>query len=253
MRWSGPTAGTSAFLTQLTVGAATSPKAMELFKEVVLRVWRASNAPDAMVDKMHPIETIEAIYKRVHHMKKTVSDGTITAAASGQGLAPGTQGLVMAPRPGAPTPSGPLQAPGGTTGIAGPTNLNLANPNAARPGVSSVSLSLTNMAARYAKNQLQDITPVTQRVIHDPVHYLAFSLTHHQPALTITAHSSIACVFHSVNSLRTSKEMQAKLTSDALATSKVTPPQPTAHPLGAQMHTPFNARELMWNGYQNMT
>ena len=180
---------------------------MELFKEVVLRVWRASNAPDAMVDKMKPIETIEAIYKRVHHMKKTVSDGTITAAASGQGLAPGAQALVIAPRPGALTAAAPIQPPGGTTGIAGPTNLHLANPAAGvRPaGVgSSVSQSLSNMAA-------------------------------------------------SVNSLRTSKEMQAKRTSDALATSKVTPPQPNAHPLGAQMHTPFNARELMWNGYQNMT
>ena len=177
---------------------------MELFKEVVLRVWRASNAPDAMVDKMKPIETIETIYNRVHHMKKTVSDGTIPAAATGQGLAQGAPGLALAPRPGALAAAVPLQAPGGTTGIAGPTNLHLANPAAARPGVSSVSLSLSNMAA-------------------------------------------------SVNSLRTSKEMQAKLTSDALATSKVTPPQPTAHPLGAQMHTPFNARELMWNGYQNMT
>ena len=181
---------------------------MELFKEVVLRVWRASNAPDAMVDKMKPIETIETIYKRVQHMKKTVSDGTIqNAAASGQGLAPGAQGLAMVPRPGAMTAAAPLQAPGGTTGIAGPTNLPTNNPAAAaaRPGVSSsMSMSLSNMAA-------------------------------------------------SVNSLRTSKEMQAKRTSDALATSKVTPPQPNAHPLGAQMHAPFNARELMWNGYQNMT
>lgn len=61
----GPTAGTSTFLAQPTVGAATSPQATDPFREVVLRVWLASNSPDALPDKMQPVETSEAIYTRV--------------------------------------------------------------------------------------------------------------------------------------------------------------------------------------------
>ena len=40
---------------------------------MVLRVWRASNAPDALVDKMNPVETIEAISLRVQCMKRAIA------------------------------------------------------------------------------------------------------------------------------------------------------------------------------------
>ena len=55
--------------------------------------------------------------------------------------------------------------------------------------------------------------------------------------------------------MRTSQEVRAKQTNDALAANKV---QPTVGPrleqadLGVQMHTPFNARELMWHAYESI-
>jgi hypothetical protein len=52
----------------------------------------------------------------------------------------------------------------------------------------------------------------------------------------------------SFDTMRMSKEVQAKRTNDALANGKVASAVSQA-PLIAQMHTPFNARELMWNAY----
>lgn len=49
---------------EITVGLATTDRATDLFKEVVLRVWRASNSPDAMPNKLHAVESIEELYKR---------------------------------------------------------------------------------------------------------------------------------------------------------------------------------------------
>ena len=59
----------------------------------------------------------------------------------------------------------------------------------------------------------------------------------------------------SIDAMRTSQEVRAKQTNDALAANKV---QPTVGPrleqadLGEQMHTPFNARELMWHAYESI-
>jgi hypothetical protein len=49
---------------EITVGLASTNRATELFKEVVLRVWRASNSPDAMPNKLRAVESIEDLYKR---------------------------------------------------------------------------------------------------------------------------------------------------------------------------------------------
>ena len=36
---------------KITIGTATNQRATDVFKEVVLRVWRASNSPDAIPNK----------------------------------------------------------------------------------------------------------------------------------------------------------------------------------------------------------
>jgi hypothetical protein len=137
--------------------------------QVVLRVWRASNAPDALPDKMKAVETIEATYQRAQTMKATVRDATDAAAL----------GVAAGGRPGAPPLPGAAAGPGGRA-------------------VSGVAASLNN--------------------------------------------------------LRLSQETQAQRANARLLLGQVQAAGAGLEQvgLGAQMHTPFNARELMWNLHQRI-
>ena len=57
---------------EITIGTATNQKATDVFREVVLRVWRASNSPDSLPDKLKPLETIEKLYEREMRIREMV-------------------------------------------------------------------------------------------------------------------------------------------------------------------------------------
>ena len=182
--------GTSAFVAQLTVAAATSTRAMELFKEgtstlsmhilsmhslthpinispthsinprsphpintphppptplstVVLRVWRASNAPDALVDKMNPVETIEAISLRVQCMKRAI--------AGEQGPVPGPVPLANNNNNNNNLPT-PISSPPGAVGNAHGGSMQSALN-------SSVSQSLTFLASSLSSPLRSSFNP----------------------------------------------------------------------------------------------
>jgi hypothetical protein len=199
----GPTAGTSAFLAQLTVGAATSPQAMDLFREVVLRVWRASNSPDALPDKMQPVETIEAIYTRVHCMKRAIAgegNGTGTGTGTGTGVGVGVGNV-----PGALTASLATGLLGSPLLPPSPASASSRVISATTRGVAGSSRAIGGLAA-------------------------------------------------SMDSLRMSQEVKARRANDALVAGRVLPntgARLEQAALAPQLHTPFNARELMWQAYQN--
>ena len=47
-------------------------RSKEVFKEVVLRVWRASNSPDAVPNKLLHVESIEVMYQREMRIRNMV-------------------------------------------------------------------------------------------------------------------------------------------------------------------------------------
>ena len=171
---------------------------MDVFKEVVLRVWRASNSPDAIPDKLCPDESIEMLYIREMRIRDMLGlprpfgangEKTLNLTGTHSGLK-GALG-----QSGTHTPSG-----GGTVGGLGLRNsLNL-----------SSSISLAGLFGRSSSTR--------NLAIENGDNVLNTTVSNGNTPLTKSA--------------STSRLDQV--------------------PLGDQLHTPFNARELMWNAQSNL-
>ena len=168
---------------------------MDVFKEVVLRVWRASNSPDALPDKLCPNESIEMLYVREMRIRDMLGlprpfgangEKTLNLTGTHSGL------KAVLGQSGTHTPSG------------GGGGLNLRN----SLNVSS-SISLAGLFGRSSTRNL---------ALENGDNVLNTSVSNGNTPLTKSA--------------STSRLDQV--------------------PLGEQLHTPFNARELMWNAQSNL-
>ena len=180
----------------ITIGIASNQKAMDVFKEVVLRVWRASNSPDAIQDKLCPDESIEMQYIREMRIRDMLGlprpfgvngEKTLNLTGTHSGLKGGALG-----QSGTHTPSG-------AGGLGLRNSLNVSS-SISLAGLFGRSLTTRNLAIENGDNVLNTTvsngnTPLTK-------------------------------------SASTSRLDQV--------------------PLGDQLHTPFNARELMWNAQSNL-
>jgi hypothetical protein len=167
---------------------------MDVFKEVVLRVWRASNSPDAIPDKLCPDESIEMLYVREMRIRDMLglpcpfgANGektlNLTGTHSGLKAALGQSGT---------------HTPGAAGGLGLRNSLNV-----------SGSISLAGLFGRTSTRNL--------------------ALENGDTVLNTTASNG-----------------NTPLTKSA-STSRL-----DQVPLGEQLHTPFNARELMWNAQANV-
>lgn len=136
----------------LTLADVATPRVQQAFRDVVLRVYRAFSSPDAMPDKLNPIETAEHSYQRERVMRQLIGmpePGSV--AVSAQGIAPPSVAtrIVTAAGGGSSKPAGPASAAPGmlsssisrlsgvanTNGINGPTQMaGTANMNASLTG-----------------------------------------------------------------------------------------------------------------------
>lgn len=167
---------------------------MDVFKEVVLRVWRASNSPDAIPDKLCPDESIEMLYIREMRIRDMLglpcpfgANGektlNLTCTHSGLKAALGQSGT---------------HTPGAAGGLGLRNSLNV-----------SGSISLAGLFGRTSTRNL--------------------ALENGDTVLNTTVSNG-----------------NTPLTKSA-STSRL-----DQVPLGEQLHTPFNARELMWNAQANV-
>lgn len=165
----------------VTIGIAANQKASDVFKEVVLRVWRASNSPDAQPDKLCAVESIETLYVREMRIRNMVGLSR-PGVNSSQTLNLST------------TQQGSRLALGGTGALGVGSSINVAS-----------SVSLSGIFGRTSTRNL--------------------NIENGENVLSGTAN---------------------------IPTGRVpkgsTAPRLDQVPLGEQLHTPFNARELMWNG-----
>ena len=170
----------------ITVGIASNQKASDAFKEVVLRVWRASNSPDAQPDKLCPVESIETMYMRELRIRD----------------------MVGLPRPGGVNSSQTLNLSSTQTQGESQSQTQTQTALGMRSSVNvSSSTSLTGMFGRTSTRNL--------------------AIENNENVLSGTA--SIP----NGNTVLSKNNSSSRL--DQI-------------PLGEQLHTPFNARELLWNG-----
>jgi hypothetical protein len=150
---------------------------------VVLRVWRASNSPDAQPDKLCAVESIETLYVREMRIRNMVGLSR-PGVNSSQTLNLST------------TQQGSRLALGSTGALGVGSSINVA---------SSVSLS-----GIFGRTSMRNLT-----------------IDNGENVLNGTANIPTGRVPSGKGS---------------------TAPRLDQVPLGEQLHTPFNARELMWNG-----
>lgn len=165
-----------------------------MFKEVVLRVWRASNSPDAIPSKLNPIESIEIMYQREMRIRDMV------------GLAP----------------------PGGIV-----TNLLLNN------GASNI---------RNSHNQLNG-TKSSILGVNDSVNASTNTLSltgilRGSKNTNVNVNQTSVMNGTSENVLSSQNYPNGNIIGNR---SSVSVSRLDQVPLGEQLHTPFNARELLWN------
>lgn len=150
---------------------------------MVLRVWRASNSPDAQPDKLCAVESIETLYVREMRIRNMVGLSR-PGVNSSQTLNLST------------TQQGSRLALGGTGMVGVGSSINVAS-----------SVSLSGIFGRTSTRNL--------------------NIENGESVLNGTANIP---------------------TGRAPTGKGSTAPRLDQVPLGEQLHTPFNARELMWNG-----
>ena len=66
----------------MTVSDTSNIRALQVFRSVVLRLWRAFGSPHALPDKLNPFETDDETYRREMRIREMVSIPTDGAAAA---------------------------------------------------------------------------------------------------------------------------------------------------------------------------
>jgi hypothetical protein len=180
-------------LYELTVGAVTNPRAMDPFKEVVLRLWRASNSPDAQPSKLQAVETLDAIEARSLRMRE----------------------IVGLPKPGAPVMTSSLSSSMLNLGLrrsTEPTNAGSVAGAAAAGGGGGRGASSAGAGVAIPGGVPAQPAPTAGRGALIPVPTAPFQ--------------------HFASNAGVTRSGSATVLSKA--------------PLSAQLHTPFNPRELLW-------
>lgn len=68
----------------------TNIRALQVFRSVVLQIWHAYSSPSAQLDKLNPIESLQAVTEREHAMMLTVGLKLPTTGPNGAPLTPAT-------------------------------------------------------------------------------------------------------------------------------------------------------------------